>query len=228
MKRSEVESYVEWARGLIKDCGMKLPGFGYWTIDDWKTDVEKKDRMIRSMLGWDITDYGMGDFLKIGSVLFTIRNGVFGDSSIGTPYAEKLLPTMDGQRLPLHFHYSKCEDIINRGGGDMWIKLYNSKKDESVDYESDVTVYMDGLAHTVAAGDTLIVKKGESISLTPGMYHTFGAVEGRGDLLVGEVSSINDDNVDNHFAEEVRRFAKIVEDVPIRTPLMNEYDEVLR
>ena len=28
-----------------------------------------------SMLGWDITDYGMGDFDKIGFSLITIRNG---------------------------------------------------------------------------------------------------------------------------------------------------------
>ena len=227
MKRSEIESYVSWAKGLIEQCGMKLPSFGYWEIDDWKRDTPDRERIIKTMLGWDVTDYGMGDFNKVGSVLFTIRNGVIDSPGIGTPYAEKLLPTMDGQRLPLHFHYSKCEDIINRGGGVMWIKLYRSNGDGSVDYDSDVTVYMDGIRISVPAGHMLYIHKGESITLTPKLYHTFGAVEGKGDLLVGEVSSINDDTVDNHFMEEVKRFAQIEEDVPLKTPLLNEYGRVL-
>jgi D-lyxose ketol-isomerase len=71
------------------------------------------------------------------------------------------------------------------------------------------------------------VNKGESITLTPRLYHTFGAVEGKGDLLVGEVSSINDDTVDNHFAEDMKRFSQIEEDVPLKTPLLNEYKRVL-
>ena len=227
MKRSDIESYVNWAKHLVEDCGMKLPPFAYWDIDEWRRNTAQKERIIKTMLGWDVTDYGGGDFKTLGSVLFTIRNGVMGTQGIGTPYAEKLLPTMDGQRLPLHFHYSKCEDIINRGGGVMWIKLYLNREDESVDYDSDVTVYMDGVRVTVPAGETIYVNKGESITLTPRLYHTFGAVKGKGDLLVGEVSSVNDDTVDNHFAENMMRFAKIEEDVPIRTPLLNEYRRVL-
>ena len=31
-------------------------------------------------------------------------------------YAEKLIMLKEGQRAPMHFHWKKSEDIINRGG----------------------------------------------------------------------------------------------------------------
>ena len=44
------------------------------------------------MLGWDITDYGLGDFEKVGFSLITLRNGnlTMADKYPKT-YAEKLL-----------------------------------------------------------------------------------------------------------------------------------------
>lgn len=71
----------------------------------------------KTMLGWDVTDYGLNDYKKIGGVLFTVRNGDQNDPSIGVPYAEKYILLEEGQGLPIHFHYSKTEDIINRAGG---------------------------------------------------------------------------------------------------------------
>ncbi len=68
---------------------------------------------------------------------------------------------------------------------------------------------------------------GESITLRPFVYHLFWAKAGAGDLICGEVSSINDDNIDNYNAEEVKRFATVVEDQPILHPLCNEYNTVL-
>ena len=63
--------------------------------------------------------------------------------------------------------------------------------------------------------------------LTPYMYHIFGAKEGYGPLVAGEVSSINDDNTDNYFSEPVKRFADIEEDEPIYRPLCGEYEALL-
>lgn len=227
MKRSEVNASIEWAKDLLKKQNFCLPMFGYWELDDWRKNKDKTEVIRRTMLGWDITDYGMGDFAKVGSVLFTLRNGDQKTPGIGTPYAEKLIPVMDGQRLPMHFHFCKTEDIINRGGGVMFIRLYNAKPDNSVDYESDVSVCMDGVRHTVKAGEPLEVTPGNSITLTPRMYHLFGTKAGCGDVLIGEVSSVNDDNTDNYFAEAVSRFSTIEEDAPIIHPLCNEYDKVL-
>ena len=45
---------------------------------------------------------------------------------------------------PMHFHWSKMEDIINRGGGNVLIRVYNSTKDEDLDKVNDVHVHIDG------------------------------------------------------------------------------------
>ncbi len=227
MKRSEINQAITWAKDLLEENNIKLPPFGYWTLDEWLSGKHDISTIKTVMLGWDITDYGKDRFEELGAVLFTLRNGSLTDASLGTPYAEKLIVLKDGQRLPLHHHASKTEDIINRAGGVMGIKLYNAKDDGSVDYDSDVSVDLDGVKHVVKAGEELLIHPGESITLRPFMYHLFWAKEGRGDLVCGEVSSINDDMTDNYNAEEVSRFSTVVEDEPILHPLCNEYVKVL-
>lgn len=227
MKRSEINRNLEWAKELLEKNNIKLPPFGYWSLDDWKEKEALTGDIKTVMLGWDITDYGMDKFDELGAVLFTLRNGSLEDENIGTPYAEKLIVLKDGQRLPNHYHASKTEDIINRGGGILAIKLYNSLENGDVDYESDVDVDMDCVSYTFKAGEEIHVLPGESITLRPFAYHLFWAKEGAGDLICGEVSSINDDNIDNYNAEEVKRFAEVVEDEPILHPLCNEYSVVL-
>lgn len=227
MKRSEINQALVWAKGLLEDNNIKLPPFGYWTLGDWRERQDKIETIKNVMLGWDITDYGMDTFEELGAVLFTLRNGLLTDASVGTPYAEKLILLKEGQRLPNHYHASKTEDIINRGGGILAIKLYNSKADGSVDFESDVTVELDAVEYTFKAGEPVYVQPGHSITLRPYMYHLFWAKEGAGDLICGEVSSINDDKTDNYNADVEARFSTIVEDEPILHPLCNEYEEVL-
>ena len=92
--------------------------------------------------------------------------------------------------------------------------------------DTDVNVYMDGVLHTFKPGAEVLVEPGNSISLTPYIAHIFGAKPGS-DLVVGEVSSINDDNTDNYFSEPVKRFADIEEDEPIYRPLCGEYEALL-
>lgn len=227
MKRSEINNAISWAKELLEENNIKLPPFGYWTLDEWKEKDDKLKTIKEVMLGWDITDYGKDKFEELGAVLFTLRNGSLLDSSVGTPYAEKLIVLKDGQRLPIHYHASKTEDIINKGGGILAIKLNNSLEDGSVDHESDVSVDMDGVNYTFKAGEEIHIKPGHSITLRPYQYHLFWALKGAGDLICGEVSSINDDNVDNYNAEDVDRFSTVVEDEKILHPLCNEYKKVL-
>jgi len=182
----------------------------------------------KAMLGWDVTDYSLGTFDAVGGVLFTLRNGDQKDIRIGVPYAEKYILLREGQALPTHFHYTKTEDIINRAGGVLGLKLFNAKADLSVDTETDVIVYTDGIKRVVKAGEALLLYKGESITLTPYLYHSFWAEKGYGDLVVGEVSSVNDDNTDNHFNPEIPRFVAFDEDEPPIHPLCNEYDGILK
>ena len=227
MKRTLINKEIKWAKDLLKKHNVHIPMFGHYTAEDWKTCLKGEQSIHKTMLGWDITDYGMGNYDKLGGVLFTIRNGDQNNPEIGTPYAEKLILLHDGQALPLHFHYTKTEDIINRSGGVLALKLYNRKDDDSVDYDSDVKVYMDGILSIVKPGEVVEVTNGNSITLTPGMYHLFWAKEGAGDLVVGEVSSVNDDNIDNHFDVVPERFSEIEEDEPIVHPLCNEYDKFI-
>lgn len=227
MKRSQINQEIKWAKELLDKNNIKLPPFGYWSMEEWKTGKRSLDIIREVMLGWDITDYGKNKFNELGAVLFTLRNGFLKDSRVGTPYAEKLILLKDAQRLPIHYHASKTEDIINRAGGVLAIKLYNSLENGEVDYHSNVSVDMDGVNCIFDAGKEINIYPGNSITLRPYVYHLFWAKAGCGDLVCGEVSSINDDNTDNFNAEDVSRFSKIEEDEPILHPLCNEYNVVL-
>lgn len=225
MKRSEINQYINHAKQMLEKNNITLPAFGYWEIDQWKAKQGSLDNLIKSMLGWDVTDFGSGDFLNTGSVLFTVRNGCLDDKNIGTPYAEKYIFQRHEteQQIPFHFHRTKTEDIINRGGGVLMLELYNSTSDDKIDTVSQVKVKMDGIYHTFAPGEVVEVEKGCSITLVPGLYHRFWAKKDAGDLIVGEVSSINDDNADNIFLDPKERFVLVDEDEAIIHPLCNEY-----
>ncbi|MBR2377800.1 MAG: D-lyxose/D-mannose family sugar isomerase, partial [Clostridia bacterium] len=170
------------------------------------------------------TDYGLGDFNKTGFSLITIRNGnkKMADK-YPKVYAEKLLFLKEGQYACNHFHWSKTEDIINRGGGNCLIRVYNSLPNEEVDYESEVTVNTDGRTYKVPAGTQIRLKPGESIHIQQYLYHDFEVEKGTGNVLLGEVSECNDDNTDNRFSPPVGRFPKIEEDEPPYRLLCNEY-----
>lgn len=226
MKRSEINAELKWAVELLKKNNITLPRFAYWTMDEWKKNIDKVDTIRDVMAGWDITDYGTGRYNEIGCVLFTVRNGNLEKPGVGSPYCEKYLLFKEGQRLPVHYHVMKTEDIITRAGeGEMEVVLYNMKEDGTVDYESDVVYYSDGIREVAKAGEPVVITKGNSIRLTPKVFHTFGTVAGSGELVVGEVSKVNDDNTDNYWAEPTARFADIEEDEPPLYPLCNEYDE---
>lgn len=228
MKRSEINDAIRQAKNLTKKLNFKLPEFGHWDGEEWRSRKESISTIRQTMCGWDITDFGSNNFKTTGAVLFTIRNGVEGDESIGTPYAEKVIILLheNAQQIPYHYHLKKTEDIINRGGGILALELYNSTPEGEVDRHNDVHVYMDGVRRCLKPGELVEVTPGNSITITPGMYHRFWAKQGEGDLLVGEVSSINDDATDNYFLHGAARFAEIEEDEPAIHPLVNEYDRM--
>ena len=89
---------------------------------------------MRSQLGWDITDFGRGQFPAYGLLMFTIRNGTFAElkKENGKIYAEKILISDEKQVTLTHFHYQKMEDIINRGGGGTSSLSWNSTTDEQL------------------------------------------------------------------------------------------------
>lgn len=225
MKRSEINVAIKEMEALIKEHGFEIPPFCNWTPEDWQDKNHEYDEIRENMLGWDITDYGLNKFDEVGFSLITIRNGNQQMmDKYPKPYAEKLLMVRDGQYAPMHYHAYKMEDIINRGGGNVLITVYNRDKDDKF-ADTDVTVKSDGRVYKVPAGTAVRLTPGESITIEQFVYHDFRVEPGTGAVLLGEVSMCNDDNTDNYFYEPIGRFPEVEEDEPAYRLLCNEYPE---
>lgn len=222
MKRSEINGLMREALQLMDKKNFLLPPYAFWSPEDWKSKGHDCDEIRDNMLGWDITDFGSGDFRKVGLLLFTLRNGNLDLPRYVKTYAEKIMIVAENQVTPYHFHFKKMEDIINRGGGNLMIQLYNSTSDEKL-ADTPVTVYSDGRKYEVKAGSILRVTPGQSVTFMPGQYHKFWGEEGHGTVLVGEVSQVNDDRVDNRFLDGNGRFPAIEEDEKPLYYLSSEY-----
>ena len=223
MKRSEINKHIKEFEALLKDHRFELPPFLSFTPDEWREKGHEYDEIRDNALGWDITDYGEGRFETKGLYLITLRNGNVHNDKYTKTYAEKIMMLKEGQLSPNHFHWHKMEDIINRGGGNVGFRLWNADKDENVDRERPVKVFSDGRTYTVAPGEEIILKPGESLTLYPYYYHEFYVQPGTGYAIIGEVSMCNDDNTDNRFEEALGRFPTIEEDEPAYRLLCNEY-----
>jgi D-lyxose ketol-isomerase len=223
MKRSDINQIMRQADEFIRQRGFYLPPFAYWSPEAWRTKGPEAREIIETSLGWDITDFGSGDFRHSGLFLFTIRNGHPDNwrTLQGKLYAEKIMIVEQGQVTPYHFHWNKMEDIINRGGGSLLIQLFNSTPGEEKDSQSMVKVSLDSVENHLPAGSIVKLEPGESISLPPYLYHQFWAEGGK--TLVGEVSLVNDDEKDNRFLEPLPRFPVIEEDEPPLYLLVSDY-----
>ena len=222
MKRSRINQAIKRLESVAKKYGYQLPPFCYFTPEEWQTKGAEYDEIRDNMLGWDITDYGEERFDALGFSLITIRNGNVNNDKYKKTYAEKIILLEEKQYSPMHFHWSKMEDIINRGGGNLLIQVYNANKDEQFD-TTDVTIYSDGREYVVPAGTKIKLTPGESITIYPNLYHDFSVEDGTGVVLIGEVSMCNDDTNDNRFYEELGRFPTIEEDEPPYRLLCGEY-----
>jgi D-lyxose ketol-isomerase len=226
MKRSEIDSAIQEMLDFLAGCRFFLPPWAKLLPKQWTRIGLEADEIRRHRLGWDVTDFGSGNFAKIGLTLFTLRNGLpalSGSAPGAKDYCEKVMLARENQETPYHYHYTKMEDLINRGGGRLVIRLYNSTEDEKLDEQRDVGVQVDGFTKTMPAGSELILEPGESVTLVPNLYHSFWAMPGGGHVLVGEVSRVNDDTRDNRFLEALPRYPAIEEDAPAHFVLCHEY-----
>jgi D-lyxose ketol-isomerase len=223
MKRSEVNRLQREALKLFSAHRFSLPPFATWDEAEWRANSEAARYCHAHQMGWDITDFGSGDFPRRGLVIFCVRNGLQGVAT-EKPYAEKLLVVREDQETPFHLHRIKMEDIINRGGGNLVLELHNLEDGGLA--QTNVTVMVDGTRRVMAAGEPLMLKPGESVTLTRNLWHRFYGEAGKGTVFVGEVSQVNDDLTDNYFFEKLGRFAGIEEDEAILFPLWNELSKL--
>jgi D-lyxose ketol-isomerase len=220
MNRSEVNEIINDAKDFFAIQKFMLPEWAYWSPAKWKGTYEKCTEIVDNKLGWDITDFGSDNFYKKGLTLFTIRNGNWQKKD--KLYCEKIMIADEEQVTPMHFHWNKTEDIINRGGGNLAMELYRATPENKLS-DDPVTVSIDGVLVNVKAGEQLILRPGQSICFTPRLYHRFYGEKGKGRVLIGEVSMVNDDVNDNRFYDEVGRFPDILEDVEPVHLLVNDY-----
>lgn len=222
MKRSFINAVIRENISFLDRMGFRLPPFAFWPPERWAAAGDDVSEIRENRLGWDMTDYGGGDYARLGLFLFTLRNGNLSNPACRKTYAEKLLIVGEEQITPTHFHFSKMEDIINRGGGNLCVRVHNAADDETLD-GGDVAVNVDGRAFRVPAGTVITLTPGESITLPPRQYHSFWGEAGKGTVLVGEVSAVNDDVSDNRFLENLPRFSTVEEDEKAQFVLCNEY-----
>jgi D-lyxose ketol-isomerase len=220
MRRSEINARIADAEAFFEEMRFALPPWSRRSPGEWRGRREAESEILDNKLGWDLTDFGSGHFDRMGLILFTLRNG----SPAGGPktYAEKAMIVGEDQETPLHFHWSKTEDIIVRGGGRLAMQLWASTAGEELSLEP-VRLRVDGVLRALPAGGTLFLSPGESVCLEPWVYHRFYAEPGSGRVLAGEVSSVNDDESDNRFYEPAGRFPEIEEDEAPRRLLVSDY-----
>jgi len=222
MKRSEINALMRESLAFFRSCGFSLPPFAAWSPDTWRRMGPEADEIRDCRLGWDLTDFGLGDFAKTGLLIFTIRNGHPKDRRYLKGYCEKIMIVNEEQVTPMHFHWQKCEDIIVRGGGNLMVQLYNADAKEGL-ADTPVCFSTDGVGRSVKAGEIVRLTPGESITIPHHLYHDFTVEPGTGPVLLGEVSMCNDDVNDNRFYEPLGRFSTIEEDEPPYRLLCNEY-----
>lgn len=215
MKRSAINAALRAARATVTQHGFALPAWADWTADHHAANAEQSAFLVQRQIGWDVTDFGSGDFTARGLTLLCIRNGIQGDAS-ERPYAEKLLFVGENQETPFHAHKVKLEDIITRGGGNLMVEFTREGS-----FADDDQVRVDGRLVPAFAGPIRIAP-GASITIPRGLMHRFYGEPGHGPVFVAEVSQCNDDMNDNFFLEPLGRFSTIVEDEPALLPLWNE------
>lgn len=223
MKRSELNRIIDEAVKFCRQMNFLLPPFAYWSLEEWQSKGKEYAEIKDNQMGWDITDFGSSDFARIGLLIFVLRNGNFTNPKYVKPYCEKILIQDENQILPTHFHWKKMEDIINRGGGNLMVALYNAIDDDHIDEKTPVRIAMDGRTFEVPPGEPLRVKPGESITLMPRQFHKFWAEPGTGKVLLGEVSTVADEEADNNFIEYGGRLPEIEEDEPPKYLIFKDY-----
>ena len=228
MKRSEINFYIREALDFWEGLGFRLPPYARWSPCEWRLHASVCREIFDLQIGWDVTSFGSEDFLLTGLLLYTLRNGRLGSLEYPKTYAEKIMMVRENQVTPLHFHWHKEEDIINRGGGNLVIELFHADPAANALCEGPFPVSVNGMTRTMDSGEKLILTPGESVTMKHFHAHTFYGDPGSGPCMIGEVSMVNDDSTDNCFIGGALRFVPVIEDEEPDFLLACEYRNFIR
>ncbi len=189
MKRSQINAAIRRAQAAFAASGWALP-------------PEPR---------WDVTDFGLGKFEKLGLVLVNLAEE--------PEYCEKLMFSGANQMAPLHTHRVKKEDIICRSGS-LMLELWADHPGRC-ERGAPVSIPRNGRPYIARNGEPFAISAGERVTLVPGVYHAFWG--SGGGCVIGEVSTANNDATDNFFVDpDIGRFPEIEEDEPALVRLVSE------
>ena len=222
IKRSEIDSVIDQALIYFQSRKIPLPSFAFWTSQDWLKQKNTPEEIKKAHLGWDVTDFGLGNFSSFGRVIFTLRNGFIHNGEFTKPYAQKIMYMSEGQKSPIHYHQSKTEDIVNWGEGNIVVRLWPKSKQGTL-AKNNVSIFLNWENREIGAGEKIILKPGDSICIKPHTFHQFWCQENTKHTISMEISSVNNDLNDNFWLEEIQRYPTIIEDQPKKYLLCYEY-----
>lgn len=213
MRRSDVNDIIRAADDFIRSFGVALPPFALWSPAEMRARRAEIGGILTGRLGWDLTDYGSGQFGKTGQVGFALRNT--------QDYAERVMIARHDQHTPLHIHATLARDLVNRGGATLAVKLHAADAKGGPCGVTDVAVALDGRMRWQPAGSVLHLAPGESVTLAAGLWRAFWG-EG-GDVLLGEVAAGGDAAADRRFAEPTGSLVLAAEDEAPLHLLVTDY-----
>jgi D-lyxose ketol-isomerase len=150
---------------------------------------------------WDVTDFGLNDIYNFGLVLVNLCNE--------KEYCEKIMYAKAGMTTPAHYHKSKKEDIICRVGG---LNIFFYCKDSMHHCNlHKLKIKKNNKFIEISCCDTVYLSEGERITIDPYISHAFTAMSS--EVILGEVSTYNDDMNDNFFLESADRFPVVERDI---------------
>ena len=211
MLRSEINALIRDAEGYFKAERFRLPPFAFWTPDDWAKPDGDISEIVDCGLGWDITDFGLGEY-------HTLRPPPLHDEKRPTRepeggHREDLLREGDHPRprpaLPGPPPLDQGRGHHRAGGRhDGRRGAQRDAEDGSFKADTQVSLSLDGVRRKVRVlAPPSSSTPGESVTLEPGCYHLGDRrLRPSGWDIHGEVSVVNGDVNHNRCGQPVGRF----------------------
>jgi len=159
---------------------------------------------------WDITDCGLG----FDSFIIALIN-----LAEEPEYCEKLFYCVENKPVPMHCHHLKKEDIICRWGS-FQVELWAGDP-RTTEKGTSFLVKKNGEKISYRSGEVIQLDAGERITIDPFVYHSFWSITP--EVIIGEVSTANNDLTDNFFVDgKIGRFPEVIEDEPKSIQLVGE------